>query len=391
MKRGVVFIGIVGMALWLSACGSTDIDLGSRPQFANGTAVLTVYVYDGLSGQGVENASLTMRVGPNAINAKRNGSMYTFSNVPAGTPFPIFALANGYLDFVGTTAGNLAGGADVAHPVYTTATLVMYRAQNINNDILVKVYDEKGTPVSSGKVVLTLSDVPPKGFTVTLQNPLKGEYGYRPRSQEYSLANDGTLLISRNDLVYGAEYKLSVLFAMDTTGSYYLSTATAAASATIDPYVEYPQVNFFLAPPTVYPVVVATSNPQPSDDGVAVDSTGRLALTFATPIARCVRNGVHAYWTGTGITTTAAADADDTGFALSNSDLTLTMTPKADPPTAAASVTFGAGVQVRVKSGGQTPCVPLNALCFQHNGSPYDGQGQLVCSAINATVHLRRQ
>ena len=93
MNRGAIF-GSLAVASLLAACGSTDVDLGSRPQFSEGGNVLTVLAYDGITGEPVTGAAVTVRVGSHVLTATAASNAYTISNLPDGT-WPIFSSSTG--------------------------------------------------------------------------------------------------------------------------------------------------------------------------------------------------------------------------------------------------------------------------------------------------------
>jgi hypothetical protein len=404
MNRGALFSGLAVTSLLL-ACGSTDVSLGSRPQFANGTAVLTVLAYNGVDGSNVTGATLTMRIGPTVVTAQASGNAYTFTNIPGGTNFPIFAHATGYLDFAGQTdtllpAANTTNGYTVANPSYTTATIAMFANTAVTTDYTVNVFNKTdGQPAAStGEVVLTLTGQPTTSVTQTATgNPIgtliSGDYGFHPHVATYPITA-GVATIPMTDLIFGATYTIDVFGATTSapaaTAGTYLSSQFAAATTdiTITPPSSFPIVTVLLdVAAGTDPIVLSASNEAP-DDTKAQLVTAPLTINFAQPIKVCPST-THVLFAptspggGTPVyngTMVAAPTADDVLFNYGNSNTKLTITI----PTSAWTTT---GVPTAVTTAGSNPviitysntiavevvgtdkCVPLfdtvNGLCLR--------------------------
>ncbi len=372
-KRGM----ISGMAVLLmtAACGNTDVDLGKRPQFSNGTNTVTVLAYDGISGAAISTATLTMRIGPNVVTAKvaANDNAYTFTNVPTAD-YPVYATATGYLDFVGTT-GTLGGGGTLASPNYKLFSLPMFPSTNVASDLTVKVYDDQGVAVPNGQVVSTLTAKPAVEFATTLPNTLTGNYGYKPPVKVYSLDTTGKATVPAGDLVAGATYELSVFGARNAANDY-LSDPSPATQEYV-PNVDHEQINFFMGGPTVPNVIVThTSNGEPNGTTpVAPVADGTFTVYFAEPTELCNTTGVHDFYDIMNGTATKQTDVntDNVTWTLPADGLSISMKPNFQTaPATGQPLLEVAFKNVRVQVKGTTNCQSLASLHY------WGGTSQLV-------------
>ncbi len=367
-KRGM----LSGMAVLLmtAACGNTDVNLGKRPLFSNGTNVVTVFAYHGISGAPVTNATLTMRIGPNILTAKAQDNAYTFTNVPTSN-YPIYATAQGYLDFSGTT-GALGGGGTLAQPNYQMFNLLMFPNTDVASSLTVKVFDHQGAPVPTGQVVSSLTDNPDIQFWDGLANKLNGSYGYRPAVKVYTLDANGTATVPNTDLVAGATYELKV-FAARNAGGDFLGASTPA-TANYVPNESHEQINFFLGAPTAAsPIVVRTSNGQPNGTTpVAPVADGTFTIYFAEPVEPCNAAGVHDFYDVTVGAATKQTDVntDNVTWTLPADGLSITMKPNFfDPPATGQALLEVAFKNVQVQVKGTTNCQAIAGMRYFGLGS----------------------
>jgi len=318
MKRQA--IGAILAAMVLAVGCGTDVKLGNRPQFATGTAVLTVLAFDGTTGATLETATMAMHIGPITLTAERVGNAYTFENVPAGSNYPIFVTAAGYLEFVGT-AGALAAGTSLASPSYTTSTAFMFPTNSVPGDFTFKVYDSKGVAVTGGYILAALNTADiAKAFDQTMGSQLTGAWGFKPSVIRMDLTA-GVAVIPAAQMVFGASYKITVVNAKNAAGLY---LKPAAGSTTISPTQDYLQTQIFLGLPTANPVVISASNEAPND----LKAVTSLTVNFAMDIELCNDVGVTDFETVSG----ALGGIVGTGAAATEPAVTV-------PPSANATFT----------------------------------------------------
>jgi len=365
MKRGAIVAGLA--AMWMALGCGTDVNLGNRPQFSTGTTVLTVLTYDGITAAPLPGVAMKLRIGPNEIAATVKDNAYTFNDVPNGT-WPVVATLANYLDFVGTT-GAINNTGTPAAPVYVVNTLALFPTNSVDNDYTVKVYDDKGTPVTGGKLVMTMSTAPSPVFDQSLTTPIAGSYGFKPTVIVADLAA-GLYTVPKAQLVYGASYMVDVYGAKNAAGAFVIPPAPAK---TVNPYKEYQQANIFCTTLVTVPVIVFMGNdPTDYNTNPKTYASPSAVFKFATPIEVCNASASSDFYSivdnlkadGTpGTTTKPAATVPPTAnvtFATSEGDMTLSVTPKFGSSDTAGdlSVMFDVSpIKVRVK--GTTDCKNL--------------------------------
>lgn len=381
MNRGAIFSGLAAVSMVL-ACGGTEVDLGSRPQFSLGTSTLTVLLQDGIERSDIVGATVTMRVGPNVLTAKAAGNAYTFTNVPNGdNSFPIVAQAAGYLDFAGVSP-NLVGGVGVADPSYLTRTVLMYSTQTVAQDYTIEVFDgASGAAVSGGQVVLTLKTNPATDIvTIVGAAALAGSYGYHSGTMVYPLSG-GTATIPGADLIFGAEYTIDVIGATDANGDY-LTQDYVASTGSLKVPNTYKDITVVMVAGERKPTVLAVSNEDAANgvnptNAVVNDATAPLTVLFAEPVEDCSDPDVLEY-TNASSGTISPPTAKNATLAFSNVDIRhqakLSLVSAAawtTVPTAAAnpglSVTYvAAAAKVRiVGTTGTDNCVSIVGLAIR--------------------------
>ncbi|MBN1961201.1 MAG: hypothetical protein JW841_09655 [Deltaproteobacteria bacterium] len=301
MNRGAIF-GSMALASLLLACGSTEVDIGTRPQFKNGDNALTVTLFDGNTGAAVANATVTVRVGSHVLTGVRANNSYSFSNIPDGN-WPIFAEGTGYLAFAGMT-GALNGNATVnayspADPKYTNAVILMYAQTAVTENYTVKVYTqsgnqgEAGQPVQGGQLLVTLtadSATTISGLLDTAATRLIGTYGYKPEAQAIALV-DGVATINGSTLIYGATYALDVIGAM-SNDNHYLSQVYTGTDTITPPNGLTEVIAIFMAPTADAPDVVTYSNDNYGGSiQTPAKADGSLTINFAQPVESCTTVG----------------------------------------------------------------------------------------------------
>ncbi|MBK8482081.1 MAG: hypothetical protein IPL40_13090 [Proteobacteria bacterium] len=352
------------MAVALVGC-ETDVDLGARPQFWNGSNNLTLLVFDGQTGAGVVDATVTLQVGPTVLTATRTDNVYVLPQIPQGT-FPVFIQSPGYLPFVATQY--FSGGSMLTSSTpslsYQTFTAVLFPVRSVDHDITVRAYEGvDGDPVAAGQVVAQI-DVNQAINAIVRPgtSPLPGALGFLPRTIVATIAN-GLAVLPKDQLVFGAVYDISVIAARNAAGEY-LEPATIQDVRAGD---DFPTAVIFMGPPAETPAALRASN----EDG---GTQQKLIVTFPYPVEVCSEPEGHA-WRNV---TPPPVDTDNDGtsaaphpqtpvtVALSESDTVLTVgyeidpaAPSADDPGDNLSVQF-AGIEIRVV--GASTCTGLGAI-----------------------------
>jgi len=296
------------VASLLLACGSTEVDLGSRPQFKNGGNVVTVLAFDGVTGQPITGAAATLRVGPTILTAKAATNAYTFSNVPNGAIImPLTVTAPNYLDFSSVQITSLAG-TDPSNPTYYTYAVVMYSNAQVGPDLgttsyTIKVYDSHlGKAVTGGQAILTMTGTSDTAVVSMIKaqagaatNLLTGSYGFRPKTGTYPLTA-GVATIPATDLVYNATYAIHIVGATSSAGDIlvnkYLTSGTGNANAeTLTPATTGQTKVVFLAIAGDQPIALTASNEAADANTLRALPGAQLQITFATPIEYCGAGG----------------------------------------------------------------------------------------------------
>lgn len=377
MNRGAIF-GSLAVASLLLACGSTEVELGSRPQFSQGGNVLTVMAFNGVTGEAVTGLTVTVRVGSHVLPATAASNAYTISNLPDGT-WPIFIQGTGYLAFQGMTA-NYTGSNNPANPAYHTATVAMYADTQVPMAYTIKVYDSTtGLAVQGGRVVLTLSTDAATDVTAGLDDRIAGDYGYRPAAKAYDLAA-GVATVPAADLIFGAVYTVDVVGATNSAGKYLKQVYSTSADTLTAPN-DFPIKEVFMTVADQKPVLL-TASTEGTPEPVTKDATAPLKLTFAQPVEDCTKSNVHDFFSETsGLKVAAPATGQNAKMTITDGGLTVTLTVLGTSWTTAPSstnaaglvVTYNAGYMVRVVGTvGESQCVALNGLKLRGSATDVD-------------------
>jgi len=368
MNRGAIF-GSLAVASLLLACGSTDVELGSRPQFSQGGNVLTVLAFNGVTGEAVTGLTVTVRVGSHVLPATAASNAYTISNLPNGS-WPIFIQGTGFLAFQGMTA-NLTGNTP-ANPVYHTATVAMYADTQVPTAYTIKVYDDTtGLAVQGGRVVLTLSTDASTDVVAGLADRIPGDYGYRPAAKAYDLAA-GVATVPAADLIFGATYTIDVVGATNNAGKYlqqkYVSGITPD---TINPPNSFLIQEVFMTVADKAPVLL-TASTEGTPKPVRGNADAKLTLTFAQPVEDCTASNVHDFFTSSPDLGNVITTGRNVDMVPSDGGLTMTLTIPSNTTvwSAVPTATTAAGLTVTytdfkvrvVGTVGDATCVALSAL-----------------------------
>lgn len=353
----------VAMAALLGC--DTEVDLGARPQFWNGSNNLTLLVFDGQTGAGVADAKVTIQIGPTVLTATRTDNVYVIPQIPNGT-FPVFIQSAGYLPYVATQ--NFSGNTNIASATptlsYFTYTAVLFPVRGVDRDITIRAFDgEKGEPVASAQVVAQIdvsraiqSLVPPGS------SPLPGALGYLPRMIVANMTN-GVAVFPKDQLVFGALYDISVIAARNSASEY----LEAKVIQDLKAGDHFPTLVLFMGPPAQTPVALKTNN----EDG---GTQPNLVVTFPYAVEVCSDIDSHDW---RNVTPLQIDTDDDRSFAApdpqspvtvtrSESDTVLTLSYKVDPapptlddPDDNLAVEF-TGLKVRVVGG--STCTDLGSV-----------------------------
>lgn len=401
MNRGAIFGGLA-VASMLIACSGTDIDLGSRPQFSNGTAVVTILVQDGISRGDVAGATLTLRVGPHILTPSVSGNAYTFTNVPANATLPLVAQAAGYIDFAGTVA--TPAGGSLANPTYSTGLVLMYATTAVTQDYTVEVFDSAtGAPVTGGQLVVSLETNPATDVTAEVTSTtapagntlIVGSYGFHSATMVYALTG-GAATIPGADLIFGATYNVQVIGATTAGGDYLVQQFAEGSNALNVPNTQS-QITVFMAVGGGTPTVLSASNesnPATGADAAATNSTtAPLTVVFAEQVEDCSDpddlDFVAADSVGLDGVANAASTNKDATMTFSALDIrhqvTLssvvaevwTTAPSAATTGVAASVIYDNSAKVRLVDD-----VGVGAACVSIVGLPIRGGAAVVSGAV---------
>jgi len=375
----------------------TEVDLGSRPQFKDGENALTVLIFDGITGQPVPGATVTVRVGSHILTATSAGqtNAYAINNLPDGS-WPIFVQATGYLAFAGETydiggaATTPAATYTTANPKYDTQLVAMYAATQVPNDYTFKVYDNyNGLAVTGGSAIVTLTDDSTTDVGTVLKSAKKidGSYNFRPATKVYPLTN-GVATVPAADLIYGAQYTIDIVGATSSTGKY-LTQFFNGSSAKFTPPNLLPVQPIFMSPIEQGADVLTFSN---EIRGTVTEeplggTTAQLIVTVAQPVEDCTKDKFYDFFavdstsgTGAAVTESAATlAARNASMVIAADGLTITLSiPAASfstPPSATsfAVISYNAGFKVRIKGTvDDTNCVAVTALTVRGTASPID-------------------
>lgn len=345
------------MAIAMAVGCGTDVDLGERPQFNDGTNALTVLAYNAVTGAAIDGASMTMTIGDIDIAATRKGNAYTFTNVPTGD-FLVVASAAGFFDFHGVTDSTKMTGGTLAEPARITQTLALYPLTPTTSDLTIKVFDSsKGLAVVGGRVVVTQGLPTGLKFSTTLTDQLTGSHGYHPQVQVFDLA-DGVAVMEKAKLVYGAEYSIQVVDAQNTKGE-----ALSHTAVTYKVESDFPQVTVLMDAITTKPIIMSHSLEGDGKEKAAVD----MKINFDRPVSLCNLATQHDYHTITSSNTTdVVATEDDTTFTVSADGLSLQLKPKYGTVDTAADFKVKFIIaNIKVTPQGVDNCQALSALCFR--------------------------
>lgn len=346
----------------LAACG-TEYDPSERPLYWNGSNTLTVLLFNGQTGEAVTDAKLQVNIGSTVLAAERSENAYTVTQIPAGT-FPIVVSAPGFLDFVATRAftnNSALNGANTAI-TYVTNTAVLFPVQSVDEDIEVKVFESgNGARVGSGEIVATIdTSIGVSAPVSSLAEQLQGSFGYLPRVVTATIA-DGIATLPKDQLVFGATYKLNIINARNADGRYLTSKLN---QATFRAGLDFQTMVVFVGPPAVTPVALSAN----TEDDVLLS---KLVVRFPYPVELCSKPTDHG-WTNT--TTggpndpvdtdddgevTAPANENPVGVAFSEGATVLTATyaTRSNDNGDSLSVEFS-GIEVRVV--GASSCSELS-------------------------------
>lgn len=359
-------IGCAVLALGLTAScveGSEDPD---RPLFPNGVNWLTLFLYDSSTGAGVNDAHVEVRIGRHVVEAVREENFYTLSQIPAGT-FPVFIEAPGYLRFIGNYT--FSGTGQLSNPTqrtYSTAAALMFRTQTLVEDVEVTVFErENGNPIANGQVVATIDPAAGLVGIVNEVTPvLSGQLGLRPSTVVASV-NNGKAVLPKENLVFGATYRLDVFGAQNAEGSFLQPLEVTNFRAGRD----FPRLVVFMGPPAVSPVAVWANNE------VASTQLDNLVVRFPYPMLICSDAATHTWQNLSGDTNASGVSAQpDTvpvTVALSENDSVLTLTHRVRAGTDDSLdnlVVRFLNVGLRVQGSNET-CHSLHNIPLRSSGS----------------------
>jgi len=366
---------LLALAAAFSSC-ATEVDLGERPQFWNGTNTLTLFLYDGQTGAPIVDADVKIQVGAVTLSATRTDNTYLIAQIPFGT-FPIFVKAPNYLDFVASRSFTSNAALNATQPSYNyvTNTALLYPVQAVYRDVTVRVFSgDDGAAVVSGKLVASI-DVN-AGLSTPIPNlsdQLTGSLGYLPRSVIVDVVN-GLATLPKDQLVFGATYRLNVHSAKNAAGEF-LTPRLNAQAVTVQAGIGFPNVTIFLGPPAIAPVALSATN---EGDDPAARAT--IAITFPFPVELCSASSNHRWINRTNDGPNVSNDTDDDGrittpkeenavtAVLSEGGTVLTLGYAADTEDADDSLFIEfRGIQVQVT--GASACTDLTSVRLRDSNS----------------------
>jgi hypothetical protein len=370
-RNAIRFSILACIFLSTAACDESAIEPGTQPLFRDGVNSITVMVYDAMTGAGVQEATVFVRVGPYTLPGNDYENVYTVAGIPQGT-FPVFIDAPGYLPFVGKWT--FQGTGTITNPNqarrYYTVTAIMFPLDSVEEDVELRVYEgETGDPVAGGRVIAAIDPtVVPQGIVTVTEDVLVGTLGLRPMSLTVDLS-DGRAVFPRDELVFGATYRIDVIGARNADGDYLQPIAMGGFRAGRD----HPRLVMFMGPPAVTPVALSASS----------ETTGtfsELIVRFPYPMEVCSDPRDHGWVNESGDTNFngewAQPDAEDPlTVALSEGDEVLALTPNIaagtdDDGDALTARITGVAVRVQGTRGSTTQtCIPLGQVPIRNTGT----------------------
>lgn len=362
MRRLACFLGaFLVIGLGVGCAGEEEVD---RPLFPNGVNTLTLFLYDASSGAGVTSATVEVWVGKHVVQAVREENVYTLAQIPGGT-FPVFIQAPGYLRFIGNY--NFTGSGLLSNPTqryYATAAALVYPTQTLGEDVEVRVYEsDNGNAVVDGTLVATIDPAAGlQGIVNEVTPTLNGQLGLRPTTIVASL-NNGVAVLPKNDLVFGATYRIDVYGAKNAEGSF----LQPAEITNFRAGRQFPKLVIFMGPPAVSPIAVWANN---EDSSAQVPS---LVVRFPYPVLVCSDAENHQWQNLSGDTNGngafAAPDDPAVEVQLTEGDSTLTLSPKfvtQDNQDDLRVRFLNVGLRVQ---GSDTTCYPLQNISLRDSGT----------------------
>lgn len=355
------------IALAVAACGPA-IELKDRPLFKNGNNSVTFMVYDGFTGAPITNATIKLLIGSYSLDAVQTEqtNSYTVNQAPSGDLLAQIDAPN-YLSFLGTpslycsTYNNPP--SDPTAQCITQYNVVLYPSAAVNQDVVLKVIDDKGNPVTTGTVVATRYDS--SSFGVGLGNLLGGDYSTRPSTVTATVDSTGSATLPKAQLMLGAPYEITVYGAQSSQGPLMASYAADFTAG-----VDFNEITIVLTPGAQSPIAQSVNN----DPALGNVQRGNLQVTFTFPVEICSDPGVVEGFTvtyeananGDGILATPAATTPVT-VTPDTQGYNLTLTPNFEPGTLQTGaggdgnirIAFDNNLRVKPKGSSDAGCTYL--------------------------------
>ncbi len=351
---------VIGLSSLGTACGP-DIDLAERPLFSNGVNTVTYLAYDAVTGAPIENAALKVTVGAHVLDAKAEGNSHVVGQLPLGI-FPTAVSAPGYLSFSGQTQTDCNGL--LTHPTsqcFKTYQVALFPEGAVEDDLQVKVFDSMdGAPVSSGRVIATLTAAPTHVGT-SFSNLLPGSFSTRPSTLVVTLDADGSAVLPKAQLVLGGTYSVDVFGGRNAKGEFLRPTENKLITAGVD----LPRLVLFMGAPAMDPVALSANNEKPG-------AQSALVITFPYPVEVCSEPSSHGWHlvdyqgdlNGDGLIATPdmtrpVTVASTEGEVTIRANFASVGGASTFQPTDGRLVVMFSGISVRVQ--GAANCVPLTS------------------------------
>ncbi len=373
-----IWIGILASLFVMGMFACEPDRSGLSPYFSDWDppAILQGYVLDGITGDPLSGASITVDVGSAMMSASTDATGY----------YSIYGLPNQAVN-VGITLANYFSFKAYYTPAnggVTIKNVRMYPINYANEDYIMRLYDNDGTVVTTATVTATITTPNGAGILDTEFS----DYAYSNTNgavvnAQLSATPDATtgdITFAQAQLILGATYTINIYNASDAAGYPYEYNGSALSFTVGVDHASLPPI--FLDKVAATPVALSVNTADADGNVDYTTEQSSFVVTFATDIEVCSDEDNHS-WTNVTILHPdyARTDSDlDGNWAQAAGTDALTVAASGNTLTVsdyeAATGTEDAddnliinltGIMVQVM--GTDTCVSLGAVQF--GGPPY--------------------